>query len=443
MRKIFMLLILFSSILTVGCSNNLEGDSLLLAPKLPIEVEEVKSILSENFSKELDLINPIIGESNNSIQFVDLDNDGKDEVLVFHKVKDDKFPVRIAILTKISDTEWIVNNTIKGIGYDVNKIVYSDMDNDGIKEIIVGWQGGTILNKGLSIYSYSKGDISETYEDTYTEFDVKDFTSDGTKELMIIKLNRSEGVSKAFLYDYKNSAVSFIDETLMDGYINNYYHVTSGNAYNGLNGMFLDASVGAHSAFTDLLVYQNGELKNIFYDENWSSTNTTFKAYPRKSKDIDSDGTIEIPILIAPKGYENASMSDTPWLTVWYKWDGKKDLIRSNESYQDFKHGFEFVFPNDWDKHVTLEFARKNNSLIKFTLDDDEKTQILDILILSSEEYESMKEKPEIKLYKKIKTTFKKVYLLRQYIYDNSNKYYLDEDRFKELLKINYENNKN
>ena len=89
--------------------------------------------------------------------------------------------------------------------------------------------------------------------------------------------------------------------------------------------------------------------------------------------------------------------------------------------YDNYENGFEFIFPKEWDENVTLEIVRKNNTLIKFILDDDERSSLIDILVLTSEEYESIKDTSDIKLYKKINTTFKKVYLARQYIFDENN----------------------
>jgi len=431
--KVLVVFIFFSFIFT-SCDSNLTGDNLLTSPKLPVEIEEVKTIIGENLPSNMEFINPIVAENNNSIQFVDLDNDDRDEVLVFYKVSGDEYPVRISVLTKKNDYEWIINNTIKGVGYDVNKVVYMDMDMDGTKEIIVGWQGGTILNKGLSIYSYLNGDISEVYEDTYTEFDVSDYTNDGTKELIVVKLNRNEGISTVYLYDYYNKNIVFLDETDMDGYINAYYSINSGKASKNITGLFLDASVGAHSAFTDLIIYKNNELKNVFYDENFSSTSKTFKAYPRKSKDIDKDGIIEIPILIAPKGFENFSMADTPWFTMWYKWDGKSGLIKSTESYSDYINGFEFIFPFDWKEKITLKFENKNRTKILFLTSDEKQIPVFEILVLSSDEYE--REINNVQDFEKVKATFKKVYLFKRYIKDKGSDFYLSKEEFESLLNL-------
>lgn len=414
-KFIFTMLLLLNLVLISGCVPTQEDNSLLKAPSLPSELQEVRDIIDQKFDENLELISPISGDNNNSIQFNDLDNDGVNEVMVFHKVLTDTQPIKISVLSRNGENSWIVNNTIKGSGYDINKVVYSDMDNDGRKEIIVGWQFGTVLEKGLTVYEYNKGEISEIFQTSYTEFAVDDFTSDDTSELVTIRLKKSEGIATAYLYDYKNKLVNIIDETDMDGYINGYYATRTGNASDGKVAFFLDASLGAHSAFTDLLVYSQGELKNVFYDDRWNVTDMTYKAYPIRCRDIDKDDIIEIPILRSPKGYGYSSLSDTPWVTDWYKWDGENGLKFSISSYSNINFGFEYIFPSYWDDNITIEILGDKLNIVSFKeYSKNGSKEIFSILTISSEEYELQEDQLLSDGYVKFNNTFKNVYLYKK-----------------------------
>ncbi|MGB3367539.1 MAG: VCBS repeat-containing protein [Acidaminobacteraceae bacterium] len=415
LRLGFVLALILNVMLISGCVTTQEDSSLLKVPSLPSELQEVRNVIDQKFDENLELISPTSGENNNSIQFNDLDNDGINEVMVFHKVATDTQPIKISVLSRNGENSWIVNNTIKGSGYDVNKVVYSDMDNDGRKEIIVGWQFGTVLEKGLTVYEYNKGEISEIFQTSYTEFTVDDFTSDGTSELVTIRLNRNEGNSTALLYEYKNKLINIIDETDMDGYINGYYAIKTGKAMDGKIGFFLDASLGAHSAFTDLLVYNHGELVNVFYNDKWNVTDMTYKAYPIKSRDIDEDGIIEIPILRSPLGYSYSSLSETPWITGWFKWDGENGIEFSNNSYSNVNFGFEYIFPKQWDDNITIEIIGKNLDTISFKeYSKNGSKEIFSIMTITSEEYAIEKDKLSSKGYVKFNNTFKNVYLYKK-----------------------------
>lgn len=441
-KALTFLLFVLNLMLLSACIPTQEGNTLLKSPSLPLELKEVKEVIDKKFESELELISPISGENSNSIQFIDLDNDGVDEVMVLHKVVNDTYPIKITVLTRNGEKSWIVNNTIKGAGYDINKVVYSDMDNDGRKEIIVGWQFGTILDKGLTVYEYNKGEISEIFQTSYTEFALDDFTSDGTSEIITVRLNRNEGVATAYLYDYKNKVINFIDETSMDGYINGYYSVKTGEAYDGKVGFFVDASLGAHSAFTDLLVYNRGELINVFYNEKWNVTNMTYKSYPIKSKDLDGDGIIEIPILRAPIGYSDSSMSETPWITGWFKWDGEEGLKFSKNSYSNVDFGFEFIFPSKWDDKITIDVSGENSEKFSFKeYSESGSHEIFEILAIPSDEYEVDKETIIDMGYIKFSSTFRNVYLYRKNKnYTSDMPYSISDDDIIDNFQINLDN---
>ncbi len=345
---------------------------LLKPPKLPVKLEEIKQVLEEKYETELEYINPIKGDHTNSTQFVDLDGDGVDEVLVFHKLERDAEPLRVTVLSK-TETGWIIDEGIKGIGFDISRVEYSDINKDGILEILVGWQGGNTTKKGLTIYRYSGGSIEVAFDTSYTEFAIGDMTGDGQLELIIIDLNRTEGISMATIYD---SDFTYLDEVQMEGFINGYYNTVMGMAAKDQLGLFADASSGAHSAFTDLLVYKDGQLENVFYDSKWRLVNKTYKAYPADSTDVDGDGIIEIPLLRSPLGYEGSSMAETEWITTWYKWDGNSGLIFNSESYANGRLGFEFHFPFRWKQNITVGIARDQlNHVTLYHVDSYSKDQ--------------------------------------------------------------------
>lgn len=332
---------------------NASVQGLLKPPKLPVQLEEIRKVIDEKYKRELVYIHPVSGKHTNAVQFVDLNGDGIQEVFVFHREEKSEEPLRIILLSK-DESGWNLDETIKGIGFDVSKITYEDIDSDGTKEILVGWQGGNTTKKGLSIYKYKKGTVERVFESAYTEFSVGDLTGNGKKELILIDLDRSEGLAKATLYD---SRFIYMDEVNMEGFINGYYSVKVGKASSEQMGCFIDVSYGAHSAFTDLLVYKDGELINVFYDLRWRLVDKTYKPYPIASSDIDGDGIVEIPLLRKPFGYEGAPMAETEWITTWNKWDGRTGLVFNSESYSNGRLDFELQFPQEWKQNVTVDIS--------------------------------------------------------------------------------------
>ncbi len=390
------------------------GSRTTRATKLPVQLEEIKQVLDARYEKELQYINPIEGNHTKSTQFVDLDGDGVEEVLIFHKLASASEPLRATVLSE-REYGWEIDEGIRGIGFDISRVEYHDINNDGLLEIMVGWQGGNNSNKGLTIYNYNDNSIEIVFDTSYTEFAVGDMTGNGQLELLTIEVNRAEGISMATLYD---SEFTYMDEAQMEGFINSYYNTILGKASEDQLGFFVDASLGAHSAFTDLIVYKDDQLQSVFYDPKWRRVNKTNKAYPAHSKDVDGDGIIEIPVLRAPFGSEGSSMGETEWITTWYKWDSNVGLIFSSESYSNARLGFEFHFPFNWKQNMTVGISGDElNHVTLYHVDSYSKDQtpVLDFVVADRIQVESGMLAYTSEGYTEITRTLDQVYYAKAY----------------------------
>lgn len=333
-----------------GCIFDVSDVDMLSKPRLPLELEEISLVLQEHFNEDIQLITPLEGENKKSVQFIDLDQDGEDEVVVLHTKESDQYAMKVTVLSK-KDDKWRINTDIQGIGYDVNKIAFPDLDGDGVSEIVVGWQSGAQLNKGLSVYRHGEKGYEEIFKDSYTEFVVGDVNGNAQDELVLVKLSRSEAFAKAKLYTLKEERLSLMAETYMDGFINEYAAVQIGKVNANSIGIVVDAKVGARSGFTDVFIYRNGELKNLFFDAKWKVTNATYRQVGRQTSDVNGDGILEIPTLTIGNAYE-PSVKQMPYITVWNQLDASDKLKPVLNSFDDLEAGYRFTFPNRWQQKV-------------------------------------------------------------------------------------------
>jgi hypothetical protein len=354
MKKIILVFIFVASILS-GCTSINNVEQYMKPPTMDEDTEEVKNVIYSKLPGNAEFLYPTYGNIRNSIFFVDVDGNGSREALVFNYVEGEEAPIYITVLSK-KDSFWAVQYTIKNIGFAIDQVEIVDLNNDNKKELILGWQRGDIVEKGITIYSLGIDENVEVFQDVYSKFVVGDLNKNNVDELFLIKRNSNRGTSKAQMYEYVDSEFELIDSVHMEGYIDDYYAITFGKADSSTEGIFIDARIGDRSGFTDLIIYENDKFKNVFYDTTSKSTAKTFKTKLIESRDVDSDGIIEIATLrTAARSGDINQGEKTQWIRVWNKWDSEDGLLNVYESFQDEKGTYQFILPKSWDKNIGIE----------------------------------------------------------------------------------------
>lgn len=415
-RKIWaMFMILGMSLGLSGCIFDVSDTDILVKPRLPLELEEISQVLKAHFNEDIQLITPLEGDNKKSVQFIDLDQDGENEVVVLHAKDTDQYAMKVTVLSKKND-KWRINTDIQGIGYDVNKIDFPDMDGDGVKEIIVGWQSGAQLNKGLSVYKHGEKGYEEIYKDSYTEFVTGDLNGNSHSELAIVKLSRSEAFAKAKIYTIVNGEMTLLSENYMDGFINEYATVQIGKVNEKTVGLIVDAKVGARSGFTDVFVLRNNELINLFFDAKWKVTRATYRQVGRQSTDVNRDGIVEIPTLVKANTHEAADKQTPLYITLWNQIDEQDHLKEVQRTYDDIDNGYQIKFPANWSKNVGVVHAVDTVTFNWYDDSGNYHSPLLEIKQVERNDWETTKEQYFKNNYIELGKNLDKVYLAKCFI---------------------------
>ncbi|MDO9592489.1 MAG: hypothetical protein Q7I98_04755 [Erysipelotrichaceae bacterium] len=392
MRRLFIVLflILFSIVLS-GCVFDVQNADMMRPPKLPTELEAVRTALGIYYGTGMELINPSTGDQTGAIQFEDLDGDDQKEAIAFFKNENDQNALKVAILSHDATLEkWFARSPIVGVGYDIDQVAYPDFDGDGIKEIAIGWLGGSTLNKGLSIYKQSdvvpvspqglKG-YEEIFREVYTLFKCVDFNQDGTEELLTLHLSRPDNKAEARLYTMRAMGIEQIDTTSLAGDVHRYEWISVGQFDFEKRCVAIDASLSGGATFTEVLVEKEGKLVNVFETEGSSESSLTYRSDFRLTEDVDRDGWLEFPTLIRPVGYERISTGDVPWITAWNHWDSTEKLKSVMRTYDDNVLGFRFKLPDHWGDTVSLTRNAQGAAFVEVRQGEIERKKIIEIAV--------------------------------------------------------------
>ncbi|MGI6225629.1 MAG: BsuPI-related putative proteinase inhibitor [Peptococcales bacterium] len=289
--------------------------------------------------------------SNNFVQ-IELNNDANHEIAVFYKTQGN---VGVLILEK-RDNDWKLRDKIESKAENLEYAGFADLDGDKNPEVLIGVKGKDQA-KQLRIYKLQGDKYTHLYNLDYDRFSVGDLEGDGTLEIAsIIRVDGEKPYVKLQVHSLSNNSYKLEQEIKLEDYA---YpdNVVIGAAKEGIRGIFVDLGVGAHSAFTEIIIKEDGKYKRALSHAEGDELQPTFKPYPLLSHDINNDGIIEVGIQSMPPETDHLPMVAIPWINNWYQWDGKEALIQKPilQEYSNYGEDYRFIFPDNWSGKITIE----------------------------------------------------------------------------------------
>jgi hypothetical protein len=107
-----------------------------------------------------ELITSLNPQKVSTIKVADLDKDGNLEAVIPYKLLNDYY----LMVLKNYDGQWRSVFSIKGKGVGINYLDYVDFDNSGVKDIVVGWQIGSIWSE-LNIFTWKAYGLKRIVKD--------------------------------------------------------------------------------------------------------------------------------------------------------------------------------------------------------------------------------------------------------------------------------------
>lgn len=354
-------------LLASGCELTKDPKSLMSVPHLPAEKENLKGLIMSALPEGASIIRPRNVKDTSAIRMRDLNQDGVKEAIVFYSTPEQDVRIH-GMIWEYSKETWTIKMEFDGEGTDLDSFELLDLTNDGNIELIVGYANGDQeVQKGLVVYSYQNNQLEKLLEKPYTSYVVNDLDDDGSNELTIVTLKPNQ-TSTITSMRYSEGKFKDIGSLTLDPFVNTYYNVVAGEAAPGRKAVFIDAMVGAHSAYTDVVVLENNQLRKVVSDQQ------TYKPQPVPSQDINGDGIIEIGMMETPKGWEHVNLPDMLWFHSFYQWDGADGLKFIALQYRDPYERFYFNFPSDWRNRVTLDIRSKQGEHLHFVDVDTNET---------------------------------------------------------------------
>lgn len=389
MKRIFGTLVLCVLACALsGCMFTTSEDSLYRLPRLAGEYESLEAQIEALLALGAEYAAPTSGSNLQSVQMVDLDGDGSEEAVAFFRVAEDEKPMKIYIFKANEEESYEQYAVIEGTSASIYSINYTDLDGDGVRELLVGYRSSSDV-QGFAVYPLERGTPQALLVTGYSRYASVDMNGDGRQELCIV-YSDEESAARVDYYDWDGAQLRVQSSLRLSMAVAELSRLTTGTLSGGESAVFLTGVTGDGMCFTDVLALRDGKLQNAALGPEGDRIPTASPfpgLYPR---DVDGDGVTEVPEsrALVQLDREGEALSCVLWRQ--YGADGSaRDVCAVFHNVSD---GWELTLPEDWqlDGLAAVRGSMGGESAVTFYRRDEDGayTKLLAIYYITGERRE-------------------------------------------------------
>lgn len=368
--KFITLILLLSAMLLSGCMLQTVEDMYCL-PKRSEDHDHLQSTIDAVMA-DLQYAAPLSGENRQSLQMADLNGDGTDEYLVFAK-SDSDAPLRILIFQNTADG-YTLMTTVNGQGTAFDRVEYVDIDGDGAQELVVGCRVSDQILGHVAVYSLAGGEAKQLLGANYGQFLTCDLNNDWCSELMILSPGETDAQrGAALLYHWKNGRMERSAEVELSSAVEHIKRIMVGKLHGGTPAVYVAGSSDGNAIVTDVLSMKSGVFTNISFSNESGTSVRTLRNYYVYADDVDDDGVLELPSLITMASAHSQGREDR-YLIRWFAMDLEGAEVDKLYSFHNFAGGWYVCLDNEWATQLSVE--QTNDAYRFFVWDADKQKNI-------------------------------------------------------------------
>ncbi len=379
-RLLAAVLCLHTVLLCSGCQFSVTVDTLLSPPRLTAQQEQIYQALQTATGNNISLKYPKSGERLSAFTVEDLDADGENEAIVFYEIglaSAEENPLRFCLLD-CENGAWRAVTDYTTPGAAVECVIVSQLGSNERTNLIIGYSMVDGGGYALEVFHYGEDTLERTLSVPYTKMDISDLNGDGTNELLIVNAATLSAAASAAVYALDENGSYYQSQVNLNGLYSDISRIVYGRlpygkssnmaALHNANGIYIDGVSGATTVQTEVLLYENQQLRQVYADSAERFPNSTRNsACP--TFDIDNDNEAEIPVQTVFYGYSEVADSERVAMTNWYVCRNGT-LMREYSSYYAANDGYAFLLPSRWEKKVTV--MQELDTTVFYVLDTEQ-----------------------------------------------------------------------
>ena len=350
---ILLLIVAVTALLFTGCAMQTVEEMYAL-PKRSEEFNEMQSAI-DTAMYGMTYASPQSGENQQTVQMADLNGDGTDEILVFAKGASEK-PLQILIFTQDEQGRVRTMETIGTNGLSFEQVEYVDLDDQPGSELVVGIRVGDQVQRSVAVYTFKNGDAELMLMNGYSKFVTCDLDQNGRAELMVLRSGEQETqYGTAVLYHFEDNQIERSAEMSLSESTDHIRRIMQGKLQNGMPAIYVASVADQDAVVTDVLTVKDGQLINIAYSPDVNTSVQTLRNFYVYAEDVDADGVVELPSVIAMKPVSYWNHEEEKYLLRWYSFDENGWEYDKLFTFHNYLGGWYLQLDSNWASRITID----------------------------------------------------------------------------------------
>ncbi|MBS5145237.1 MAG: hypothetical protein KHY89_06955 [Butyricicoccus pullicaecorum] len=353
MKRLFagVFLLGFLSVLT-GCTLK-NGVDLMQLPKPNKDRQAITDELARVKPSDAVEDAPYQGENRNTVQMVDLDGDGTEEVVAFFRTPANGNTYEAVVLTKESDERYRYVGSVRGIGSRIDSVDYPVITPEGQRAILFSMEQMGEQSNHLIAADYMGESVRVMLETDYVDMMSIDSDGNGTKEIFLISGQDTRHIASIYSYDVNSRGLKMMSESPLSASAKIIERMHKGYIADHIPAVFVEETVqGSNGQQTDIFVWRRESgLRNLARNTESGTGKGTYRVVPANAYDINGDGLTEIPRAVKMVGSVGEEGNEV-YMLDWYLYAENRQPMYVQTTYRNVSQEWDFVMSSEWRDRV-------------------------------------------------------------------------------------------
>ncbi len=382
-----MCALLLSSCTPVFLSTN----DLMRPPKLSEVQTQVENALLAALGlgrANISLKYPRTGEYRSAFMFFDIDNNGRDEALVFYSLNGEDSPARIHILSE-TENGWVSVYDLPGIGQEIESVGFASLTRDDNLDLVIGWESGGEALRTLSVMRFDGHKLNTLFTGSYSGYAIANLNDGPLDELVLVALP-SAATPYAQLVGPDLSHLDVISEVELNLDFVSLEQLQAGSLSPSVRGVVIDGLLDSRTLATEVITVADNQLALPL-----EASPHYYELPPRGaggvlSLDVNRDGFLELPVQQPAPGYEDAKKADVLYFTQ-YRQVSPAGFVTVATGFVNPTAGYRLTLPSRWVGNVSVSVQPSTGEVKFFRYAgslEDQSAELLRIRVYSQKDYQ-------------------------------------------------------